>query len=50
MITIQYNFAFMATHSKLTIDDDEPAYEERDKSTHTKIRILIMRRESKLRK
>jgi hypothetical protein len=49
MITIQYNFAFMATHIKLTIDkdDDEPAYEGRDKSTHTKIRILIMRRESR---
>jgi hypothetical protein len=34
----------MATHSKLIIDDDEPAYEGRDKSTHTKIRILIMER------
>jgi hypothetical protein len=26
----------MATHSKLTIDDDEPAYEERDRSTQKK--------------
>jgi hypothetical protein len=34
----------MATQSSLTIDDDDPAYEGRDKNTHTKIRLLIMRK------